>query len=391
MNSKKLCFITTISKTMDWFVCDSTRNLSQKGYDITLISNMEDGFAERNEYARCISLKMERGIAIKDILPTIISLYRIFKNEKFDIVQYTTPNAAFYASIASWLARVPIRLYSQWGIRYVGSRGIKRKVLKIIEKCTCTLSTDIREVSQMNRELAIREGLCKESKIKVIGHGGTIGVDLSACNLAKKEVWRIEIRNHYQIPQNAFVYGYVGRINADKGINELILAFKGISKDERNVYLVLVGMYDETNAIDSQLYKWAREAENVVFTGNIPSDLVYKYMSSFDVLTHPTYREGFGKVLQEAMGMALPIITTNVPGPCEVVENNVSGILVEARNMKSLERAMKRLKESPDKCRRLGMEARKQAEIYYDRRVMLNNIRIDMDQLAGNYRNKEKV
>ena len=389
MNPKKLCFITTISQTMDWFVCDSTRNLSQNGYDITLISNMEDGFAERNEYANCISLKMERGMTIKDILPTIIKLYRIFKEEKFDIVQYTTPNAAFYASIASWLARVPIRLYSQWGIRYVGVSGIKRKVLKIVEKCTCILSTNIREVSQMNRELAISEGLCKASKIKVIGHGGTIGVDLLACDLGKKEIWRKEIRNQYQIPQDSFVYGYVGRINADKGINELILAFREISRDETGVYLMLVGMYDETNAIESELYKWARKMKNVIFTGNIPSDLVYKYMSSFDVLTHPTYREGFGKVLQEAMGMALPIITTNVPGPCEVVEKNISGILVEARDAKSLQRAMQKLKDTPDKCSHLGIEARKQAETYYDRRVMLNNIRIDMDLLVEKYANKK--
>lgn len=59
---KKICVITTISKTMDWFICDSTRNLSNNGYDVTLICNMEDGFAERNEYAKCISIPMKRGI-----------------------------------------------------------------------------------------------------------------------------------------------------------------------------------------------------------------------------------------------------------------------------------------------------------------------------------------
>ena len=188
----KLCFITTISKTMDWFVCDSTRNLSRHGYDVTLISNMEQGFIERNEYAKCISLKMERGIVIKDIIPTIWKLYQIFKLEKYDIVQYTTPNAAFYASIASWLARVPVRLYSQWGIRYVGLAGIKRKIFKLVEKITCMLSTDIRGVSPLNRDLAVDEGLCPPDKIKVIGKGGTIGVDLSVCALSKKQDWKAD-------------------------------------------------------------------------------------------------------------------------------------------------------------------------------------------------------
>lgn len=378
----KLCFITTISKTMDWFVCDSTRNLSRHGYDVTLISNMEQGFIERNEYAKCISLKMERGIVIKDIIPTIWKLYQIFKLEKYDIVQYTTPNAAFYASIASWLARVPVRLYSQWGIRYVGLAGIKRKIFKLVEKITCMLSTDIRGVSPLNRDLAVDEGLCPPDKIKVIGKGGTIGVDLSVCALSKKQDWKAEIRTHFEIPQLAYVYGYVGRINADKGINELITAFRSMLQKDDSIFLMLVGMYDDSNAINSSLYQWARESGRVFFTGNVPSNEVYKYMAAFDVLVHPTYREGFGKVLQEAMGMSLPIITTNIPGPSEVVEEGKSGILVEARNAVALENAMYMLKKSPKLCNQLGSEARKQAELYYDRKIMLENILLDMDSLV---------
>lgn len=378
----KLCFITTISKTMDWFVCDSTRNLSRHGYDVTLISNMEQGFIERNEYAKCISLKMERGIVIKDIIPTIWKLYQIFKLEKYDIVQYTTPNAAFYASIASWLARVPVRLYSQWGIRYVGLAGIKRKIFKLVEKITCMLSTDIRGVSPLNRDLAVDEGLCRPDKIKVIGKGGTIGVDLSVCASSKKQDWKAEIRTHFEIPQLAYVYGYVGRINADKGINELITAFRSMLQKDDSIFLMLVGMYDDSNAINSNLYQWARESGRVFFTGNVPSNEVYKYMAAFDVLVHPTYREGFGKVLQEAMGMSLPIITTNIPGPSEVVEEGKSGILVEARNAVALENAMYMLKKSPKLCNQLGSEARKQAELYYDRKIMLENILLDMDSLV---------
>lgn len=383
MSNKRLCFVTTISKTMDWFVSDSTRNLSNNGYDITLISNMDPGFAERNEYAECISVKMERGIKAGDIVPTIYRLYKIFKKGNFDIVQYTTPNAAFYSSIAGWLAGVPIRLYSQWGIRYVGLQGVKRKFFKLVEKCTCMLSTDIREVSPMNRELAISERLCQPEKIKVIGKGGTIGIDLALCDLSKKDLWKTEIRKQYNIPEKAFIYGYVGRINEDKGINELIEAFKNLSEKDDSIYLMLVGMYDESNEIKRELYEWAKKEIRVIFTGNVPANQVYRYMGAFDVLTHPTYREGFGKVLQEAMGMALPIITTNVPGPCEVVEENRSGILVESHDAEGLEKEMQKLKENPQICSELGEEARRQAEQYYERSKMLKNILTDLNELVG--------
>lgn len=380
---KKICVITTISKTMDWFVCDSTRNLSNKGYDVTLICNMEKGFAERNEYATCISISIERGVNLKDIFPTIIKFIYIFRKEKFDIVQYTTPNAAFYASIASFIARVPIRLYSQWGIRYIGMSGFKRKIFKIVEKVTCCLSTDIREVSQLNRKLAIDEKLCPAKKISVIGRGGTIGVDLSKCDLSQKMNWSKKIKKLYNIPDNRYVYGYLGRINADKGINELLKSFKEILEEDKDVHLMLVGMYDDSNPIDKKLLNWAQRSSHVTFVGNVPNDEIYKYIATFDVLTHPTYREGFGKVLQEAMGMEIPIITTNIPGPSEVIEENVSGLLVEPYDMKDLKKAMIYIRKNSDIGKNIAKNARKQAEKYYDRKIMLQNIFEDMESLIS--------
>ncbi len=142
-------------------------------------------------------------------------------------------------------------------------------------------------------------------------------------------------------------------------------------------------MYDESNEIKRELYEWAKKEIRVIFTGNVPANQVYRYMGAFDVLTHPTYREGFGKVLQEAMGMALPIITTNVPGPCEVVEENESGILVESHDTAGLEKEMQKLKENPQICSKLGEEARRQAEQYYERSKMLKNILTDLNELVG--------
>ena len=83
----KICALTTISKTMDWFIVDSMRNLSKNGYEVTLICNMEDGFAERNsDYAKCINLPMSRGASIKDLIKMPFVLRRIFKENQFDLI-----------------------------------------------------------------------------------------------------------------------------------------------------------------------------------------------------------------------------------------------------------------------------------------------------------------
>lgn len=385
MSEKKIRIgvLTTISKTMDWFIVDSMRNLSKNGYDVTLISNMEDGFAERNsDYAKCIHLPMSRGASVRDLFKSTHALKKIFKEEKFDVLYYTSPNASMYAAMAGKAAKVKIRIYSQCGIRYVSFSGLKRFIFKTVEKLTCRYSTHIRAQSPKNMQFAIDEGLCKKDKISVVGIGGTIGVELDKCRAFDHREKRDTLRAKYGIPSDAFVYGYVGRVNADKGINELIGAFKSVSADKKNAWLVLVGMLDDTNPISEENLEYAKNCDRIVLTGNVPSSEVYYHMSMFDVLTHPTYREGFGKVLQEAMGVGIPIITTNVPGPSEVVENNVSGILCEVRDPEDLAEKMLLLYNDRELRQNFAENGLRRAEKYFDRPIMLNNILVDMNGIT---------
>lgn len=381
----KICALTTISKTMDWFIVDSMRNLSKNGYEVTLICNMEDGFAERNsDYAKCINLPMSRGASIKDLIKMPFVLRRIFKENQFDLIYYTSPNVSLYASIGGILAGIKTRVYSQCGLRYVAFAGIKRKIFWFIEKMTCRLSTTIRAQSPMNMQFAIDEKLCPTEKISVVGIGGTTGVALSQCDNFDHEEAKITLRKKYGISQDSFVYGYVGRINADKGINELITAFSKIQEKYKNVYLVLVGMLDDANPIKDENLHTAQDSSHIIMTGNVPPEQVYPHMALFDVLTHPTYREGFGKVLQEAMGMKIPIITTDVPGPSEVVENGVSGILVKVRDVQDLVAKMELLYNNTELRNSIAVNGRKRAERYFDRPIMLNNIWMDMNQIVSN-------
>ena len=378
----RICALTTISKTMDWFIVDSMRNLSKNGYDVTLISNMEEGFIDRNsDYATCINLPMSRGVSIVDIFKCTNFLRKYFKKEKFDAIYYTSPNVSLYASIAGLLAGIPIRIYSQCGLRYVSFSGIKKKIFWFVEKITCMLSTTIRSQSPMNMQFAIDEKLCSKEKISVVGIGGTTGVDLAKCDSFDHEKMKRILRNKYNIPQDAFLYGYVGRVNADKGINELIEAFTMLQKKYNDIYLVLVGMMDDTNPINHKNREIVKNNAHIITTGNVPPDQVYPHMAMFDILTHPTYREGFGKVLQEAMGVGIPIITTNVPGPSEVIENNVSGILIEVKSSKDLKEKMEYLYNNKDKRSFFAFNGRKRAEKYFNRPIMLNNILVDLNKI----------
>ena len=379
----KICAISTISKTMDWFVVDTMRNLAKNGYDITLISNMEKGFAEANsDYAKCISLPMARGASVKDLFKSIKALTKIFKEQKFDVLYYTSPNASMYSAIAGKKAKIKNRVYNQWGMRYVSFTGIKRLIFKLVEKITCKYSTHVYSASPMNMEFAISEKLCKRDKISVIGIGGTIGVNLCECDAFDHIEAKNELRQKYNIPQHAFVYGYVGRINQDKGINELIEAFDSIKSQMPNAYLMMVGMKDDANPITPINMQKAQDDENIILTGNVLKDDVYKYMACFDVLVHPTYREGFGKVLQEAMGMRLPIITTDVPGPSEVIEQGKYGLMVKVQDKEDLAQKMQQIANDENLRKQLALAGRERAEKYFDRPIMINNILLELNSVV---------
>ena len=95
------------------------------------------------------------------------------------MVQYSTPNASVYGSIAAKRAGIPIRLYCQWGMVYVTSRGLKRTFYKFLEKTTCRLSTIVQPDSIGNLEFCRKEKLYDDKKSEVIWNGSAKGVDLS--------------------------------------------------------------------------------------------------------------------------------------------------------------------------------------------------------------------
>lgn len=378
---KRICFVTTIFQSMDWFVVDAARFLHKNGYDISLICRMSDKFIRDNkDYAHCIHIPMNRGISVLSSIKAIYKMYHIFKKEKYDIIQYSTPNAALYASIASWLARSPIRLYAQWGLRYEGLMGFKRRIFFTLEKLTCRLSTHVRAQSPKNMLIGIKSGLYTTDKVKVLGLGGTTGVSLTDYDLSKKTSFRKEIRERYGI-KDRFVFGYIGRINADKGLNELTTAFRDIIENGGQQVLMLVGMIDDANPINSENLNWLKSSPQVIMTGNVTRKDVPRYLSAIDVLVHPTYREGFGKVLQEAMAMELPIITTNVPGPSEVVEGGKSGLLVPAKNTEALRIEMLHLYADKKLSQQLASAARNRVETYFSTPKMVANILQDMNNL----------
>ena len=113
--------ITTLPVSINAFPLPQTEYLLTKGWDVIWICAKDKEFSKKiHRGAKFIPIPFKRGNDPFGAPKAMLMLYLIFKREHFEMIQYATPNAAFYASTAAWLARVPVRVYAQLGICYVG-------------------------------------------------------------------------------------------------------------------------------------------------------------------------------------------------------------------------------------------------------------------------------
>ena len=264
---KKICIVTTIELTIESFFKKQCIYLGNNGFDITVVcSDCNTIIGQMPDNIKCKSIEISRGIKPTTLLESIKELTEFFEKEKFDLVQYSTPNAAFVASIAAKKANVPVRNYHLMGFRYLGESGILRFILKLLEKITCRLSTHIECVSKSNLDLGIKERIFKPEKAVVIWNGSTGGVNLKRFNNLRRAKWRKQIRNELALDDNDFVFGFVGRITLDKGINEILQAFNSTDNDSK---LLFVGAQEGIKTLDQTLYQSSLHNDRIIYIDKV--------------------------------------------------------------------------------------------------------------------------
>lgn len=369
----KICFVTTISLTLKSFVLELAKSMHETGdFEIHFLCDYDAEFEKMlPDYIHYKPICMKRGISF-DGIKAIGEMTAFFKKEKFDLVQYSTPNAACYASIAAKLAGIPCRLYCQWGIAYVGFQGVKRAIFKQIEKLVCTCSTKIEPDSYGNLHFSHAEKLYGANKSCVIWNGSASGVNLSKFDVTQKSKWADEIRRKHNIPQDAFVYTFIGRITKDKGVNELFEASKLLINQHQDVYLLLVGSVEKSESVNTDLYQWTQKEPRVIYCGY--SNEVEKYLAASDVYLLPSYREGFGSAVVEAEAMAVAVVVSDIPGPTDAIINGKTGILTPKADAKTLYENMLYLYSNPALCAEYGKNGQLFARTSFDQKELFKKI-----------------
>ena len=303
-------------------------------------------------------IDMARWITPVADMVSMSKLYRLFRKIRPNIVHAHTPKGGLLGVLAARLARVPIVIYGMRGLPFVTQSGWKRIILILTETLSCRAADRVITVSLATKEKAVAERLCPVEKIVVPGNGSSNGVDaekrFNPKNLPVGT--RADIRRRYQLPKDAVVLGFIGRLVRDKGIVELAEAWQNLRRQHSDLYLLLVGPIETQDPIPAETLERLKKDLRVKFTGQVDDPV--PYYAAMDILTLPTYREGFPNTPLEAAAMKLPVVLTAVDGCVEAVEDNYTGLLVPPKDSLALEEAIHKLLINPKMRQSMGKAGR---------------------------------
>ena len=343
-NKKVLYVVTTIPSSLHFF----KGQLSYLSNDFDLVAISSDRYAleqfGNEEGIKTYCIPMKRVISLWDDFGSLIRFLVFFRRTRPDIVHGNTPKASFLSMVAAKLTGVSTRIYMCHGLRYQGYSGPMRSLLKIMERISCYCSTTVLCVSNGVKKALIADRICKASKLKVVGNGSVNGIDIE--KFCRKNV---PMENHSTMMKvkKEFIFCFVGRIVKDKGVNELVAAFKQLVGLYNDIKLVIVGSFEDSgNSVATITRSEIESNPNIRYLGKQKD--VRPFMCMSDVFVLPSYREGFGMVLMEAGALEVPCITTDISGCNEIIQDGVNGRIIPSRNEGALYEAMRWFYEHRD-------------------------------------------
>lgn len=362
MEKKKLIKTSTIPISLNTFCKGQLRMLSNF-YEVIAVSSPGEKLdeVEKREGVKTIAVPMKRHISLVNDLKSLFKMIRVFQQEKPYIVHSMTPKAGLISMLAARICGVPVRMHTYTGLVFPTTTGMKQKILIWMDKLLCANATYINPEG-----LGVANDLKKfnitKKPLHIIGNGNVRGIDA--------EYWKkSESTNSHKESQiiEPFTFVFVGRIVGDKGINELIEAFKRLKP--HSAKLVLVGTFEEKlDPVKPETKQEIDNNPNIEWVGRQAD--VRPFYEQADAFVFPSYREGFPNTVLEAGAMGLPSIVTNINGANEIIIPEENGLIIPSKDSDALYQAMQRFIDEPELIKKMANNARKMVIDRYDQKYI---------------------
>lgn len=366
----RIAFVVSAPETAKAFLMPHFRAI-QGDFNIDLYANAtsQQDLTFSFAPAHLHSVNIERKPSpIKD-LKAAVTLYRAFKNNNYAIVQSVTPKAGLLSMLAAKIASVPIRLHWMTGQVWATKTGFSRWYLKELDRIMSRLATHLLVDSHSQREFLIEQNIAPPKKMEVLGSGSICGVDTN--RFKPDPIARKEVRESLGIREDDIILLFVGRLNRDKGIHELLEAFHMLPSSP-STHLILVGRDEE--GIQHSLQQIVNsQPQNIHFMGQ--SDQPERYMAAADIFVMPSHREGFGLSVIEAAAAGIPAIVSDVYGLQDAVIGAETGFLFEKQNASDLLSKVDQLLSDTELRGQLGSQARNRAKAVFTCKALTDEYR----------------
>jgi lipopolysaccharide/colanic/teichoic acid biosynthesis glycosyltransferase/glycosyltransferase involved in cell wall biosynthesis len=379
----RIAHVTTVDISLRGLLLNQLLSLKAAGYDITGISapGTEVGGLETAGIPHH-SVPMTRNCSPLADLVSLWRLYRLMRRERFTIVHTHTPKAGLLGQLAARLAGVPIVVNTVHGFYFhEHMRPAARRFYITLEKIAARCSDLILSQNSEDLETALRQGICRIEKVKLLGNG----IDLTQFNpdgFSAED--RLQYRRKMGIAADAFVVGFVGRLaGRRKGFLDFLAAAQRIAEERPEVRFLIVGGVDhgKSDAVEPSAATDFGIADRCLFLGERPNSELPPLYTIMNVLVLPSLFEGVPRVVMEASAMGVPSVVTDVKGNREAVAHRQTGLLVPLGDVGALAASVVWLLSEPETAQRMGRKARRIAAERFDERAVFQKVKAEYARL----------